>query len=158
MKAATIHEIKKELEHRDADAMLLLLLRLAKFKNDNKELLTYLLYEAEDEAGFVAHVKADVDDLFDALDAGNNLYYLKKSIRKILRIVNKQVRYSGNKQTEVELRVHFCSRLQNSGIKFQKNPVLVNMYAQQLKKIHAALLKLPEDIQFDFKRAVDQLH
>lgn len=158
MKAATIHEIKKELEHQDADAMLLLLLRLAKFKNDNKELLTYLLYEAEDEAGFVAHIKADVDDLFGALDAGNNLYYLKKSIRKILRIVNKQVRYSGNKQTEVELRVHFCSQLKSSGIQFQKNPVLVNMYAQQLKKIHAALTKLPEDIQFDFRRVVDQLN
>ncbi len=157
MKAATVHELKKEMERLDADALLAFCLRLAKFKKDNKELLTYLLYEAEDENSYVSHVKTDVDDLFDALPKDNNLYFLKKSIRKILRLVNKQIKYSGVKQTELELRVHFCSSLKNSGIKFQKNPVLVNLYNQQIKKIHAALTKLPEDLQFDYERAVKQL-
>jgi hypothetical protein len=157
MKAASLHEIKKEMERLDADALLAFCLRLAKFKKDNKELLTYLLYEAEDEAGYVAHVKTDMGELFDALATDNNLYFLKKSIRKILRFVNKQIKYSGIKQTELELRVHFCTRLKNSGIKFQKNPVLVNLYNQQIKKIHAALAKLPEDLQFDYQRAVQQL-
>src|SRR5882757_4084742 len=157
MKAASLHEIKKEMERLDADALLAFCLRLAKFKKDNKELLTYLLYEAEDESGYATHVKSDMDELFDALAKDNNLYFLKKSIRKILRLVNKQIRYSGNKQTELELRVHFCTRLRNSGIKFQKNPVLVNLYNQQIKKIHMALSKLPEDLQFDYQRAVQQL-
>jgi hypothetical protein len=157
MKAATLHELKKQMEGLDAEALLAFCLRLAKFKKDNKELLTYLLYEAEDESGYVAHVKSDVDELFDALAKDNNLYFLKKSIRKILRFVNKQIKYSGNKQTELELRIHFCLQLKNSGIKFQKNPVLVNLYNQQIKKIHAALTKLPEDLQFDYQRAIQDL-
>lgn len=157
MKAASLHDIKKEMERLDAEALLAFCLRLAKFKKDNKELLTYLLYEADDESGYVAHVKSDMDELFDALVKDNNLYYLKKSIRKILRLVNKQIKYSGNKQTELELRVHFCLRLKNSGIKFQKNPVLVNLYNQQIKKILAALTKLPEDLQFDYQRSIQEL-
>lgn len=157
MNAATLHELKKEMERLDAEALTAFCLRLARFKKDNKELLTYLLYEAEDESGYVAHVKSDIDELFEALPKDNNLYFLKKSIRKILRLVNKQIKYSGNKQTELELRIHFCQSLKNSGIKFQKNPVLVNLYSQQIKKIHAALAKLPEDLQFDYQRSIKQL-
>ncbi len=157
MKAATLHEIKKEMERLDADALVAFCLRLAKFKKDNKELLTYLLYEAEDEDGYVSHVKSDIDELFDALAKDNNLYFLKKSIRKILRLTNKQIKYSGNKKTELELRIHFCQRLKDSGIKFQKNPVLVNLYGQQIKKIRAGLSRLPEDLQFDYQRSVQGL-
>jgi hypothetical protein len=157
MKAASLHEIKKEMERLGPEELLAFCLRLAKFKKDNKELLTYLLYESDNEGAYVAHVKEDIDDLFNELPVGNNLYYLKKSLRKILRLTNKQIKYSGAKQTEVELRIYFCTRLKNSGIKFHKSPVLVNLYNQQLKKIQAAMSKLPEDLQFDYQRALQQL-
>ena len=42
MKAATVKEIKTELENLSPAALLPLTLRLAKFKKENKELLTYL--------------------------------------------------------------------------------------------------------------------
>jgi hypothetical protein len=157
MKAASVHELKKEMQRLEAEALLALCMRLAKFKNDNKELLTYLLYEADDEPGYVSHVRADMDQLFDALVVDNNLYFLKKSIRKILRLINKQIRYSRVKQTEAELRIHFCTRLKNSGIKYHRNPVLLNLYNQQIKKIHTVVGKLPEDLQFDYQRALQQL-
>lgn len=156
MKAASLAEIKKELVRLESHTLLELCMRLGKYKKENKELLTYLLFEADDEPEYVETVKGEIDDQFNALPNGN-LYYVKKSLRKILRMTNKQIRYSGEKQSELELRIHFCTRLKNSGIRLDRSPVLLNLYQQQLKRINLALAKLPEDLQFDFQRAVESL-
>jgi hypothetical protein len=107
MKASSLNEIKRELVELEPKALQDLCMRLAKYKKENKELLTYLLFEAHDEAGYVNSVKAEMDELFHTLPSGN-VYYIKKGLRKILRIVNKQIKYSGIKQTELELRLYFC--------------------------------------------------
>ena len=59
MKAATLKEIKTELSHVSHDALLEICLKLAKFKKENKELLTYLLLESESEDGYIETVKEE---------------------------------------------------------------------------------------------------
>ena len=156
MKAASLNEIKKELSYLDLKKVQELCMRLAKYKKENKELLTYLLFEAGDESGYVAGVKNEIDDHFVLLPK-SNVYLIKKSLRKILRITNKQIRYSDAKQTEVELRIYFCTKMKKSGLRLLPSQVLVNMYNQQLKKIEAALSKLPEDLQYDYHNDFEQL-
>lgn len=156
MKAATLNEIKKELSTLESENLQEFCLRLGKYKKENKELLTYLLFEASDEPAYVQNVKDEIDEQFKTVSK-DNLYFVKKNLRKILRMANRQIRYSGNKQSEVEIRVHFCSVLKNSGIRFEKSPVVVNLYQQQLKKINAALGMLNEDLQFDYQSSIEQL-
>ena len=151
MKAASINEIKRELVELDSKTVQELCMRLAKFKKENKELLTYLLFEAHDETGYVNSVKTEIDDLFQTLPTGN-VYYIKKGLRKILRIVNKQIKYSGNKQTELELRIYFCTKMKESDVPLRSSTVLYNMNEQQLKKIKTVLTQLPEDLQYDYER------
>src|SRR6478609_3014510 len=153
MKAASLNDIKKELSSQDQDVIQSLCMRLAKYKKENKELLTYLLFEAQDERSFVAGVKEEINDLFQ--DLPTNTYYLKKTLRKILRHVNKQIKYSGIKETELELRLCFCVHVKEANIPLQSSAVLNNMYQQQVKKIMAALAKLPEDLQADYQREID---
>ena|SRR6185295_17163962 len=157
MKPAPIHDIKKELSRHDEDRLREFCTRLAKYKKENTELLTYLLFEADDEQAYVRNVKDETEQQFGLLVKEKNLYFLKKTIRKILRTVNKQIRYSGIKETEIELRVHFCSQLKSSGIPFAKSPVLLNLYNGQLKKIDSVLTKLPEDLRFDYQQAIESL-
>jgi hypothetical protein len=157
MKAVSLHEIKKELTFLDPQAIQELCLRLARFKQENKELLTYLLFEASNENAFIESVKNDIGFEFENIPTKNNLYLAKKSIRKILRLVNKVVRYSGIKKSEIELRICFLLQLNESGIKFRSSPVLVNLYNQQIKKINAALSKLPEDLQYDYHEEIKSL-
>jgi len=57
MKAASINEIKKNLEKRDFNELLEYCIRLTKFKKENKELLTFLLFEADDIPGYIENVK-----------------------------------------------------------------------------------------------------
>ena len=156
MKLVSISEIKKELEHLPAKELTQLCLRLAKYKKENKELLHYLLFDAGDNETYANQVKEEMNELFKDVNT-TNLYFAKKTIRKILRIANKHIRYTGDKQTEVVLLIHFCTMLKQTGIAFYKNKALENLYLQQIKKINLALISLHEDIQYDFVKQVEAL-
>ena len=82
MKAASINEIKQELNMVAPARLLELCLRLAKYKKDNKELLSYLLFEAHDESAYIQSIKDEVDDQFAGINH-SNAYFAKKSLRKI---------------------------------------------------------------------------
>ena len=155
MKAATIHEIKQELSTHKPAELVELCLRLGKFKKENKELLTYLLFEAHDEQGYVTVLKKEIDEEFTTINQ-SHLYFAKKSLRKIVRLINKYCRYSGVKETEIELRLHFCSTLKKSGIPISQNTVINNLYLGQLKKIHAVLSTLHDDLQYDYMRELKE--
>ncbi|MDB5284816.1 MAG: hypothetical protein JWO06_3891 [Bacteroidota bacterium] len=157
MKAATVNELKDEMKHLSASKLLELCTRLARFKKENKELLTYLLFEAHDEDGYIKSVKDDMDIQFSELAKGNNLYLLKKSIRKIVRSTNKFIRYTGSKTVEIQLLLHFCIQLKQSGIPIHKSTALTKLYEQQRKKIKTALPSLHEDLQHDYLKELESL-
>lgn len=156
MKAASINDIRKELAEKDTRELQALCLRLARYKVENKELLSYLLFEADDEAGYIAALKSEVDEMFEALPQGN-VYFVKKALRRILRVVNKHLKYSAIPQTEVEVRLHCCVCILDKHVPLANSTVLSNMYSQQVKKIGAALAKLPEDLQFDYAQDLDRV-
>lgn len=157
MKAATVHEIKQALMGNTAKELAELCLRLAKFKKENKELLTYLLFEANDEELYIREVQQEISSEMNQIDPGQNLYFAKKSIRKVLRIANKHIRYMGSKQAEVAILLHFCQCLKQSGIPFMKSTALDNLYQQQSKKIDKALSALHEDLQYDYRRIMEDI-
>jgi hypothetical protein len=156
MKAASSNEIKQELKELSQSKLVDLCLRLARFKKENKELLTYLLFEADDIETYIRNVKQEIDECFAEINTAS-VYYAKKSLRKILRITNKHIRYTGSKQAEVELLLHFCRKLQHSGIRYQKSTALNNLYLSQIKKIKAAIATMHEDLQHDYIKAMEQL-
>ena len=149
MKAATIHQIKKELTHKNADELLKLCLRLGKFKKDNKELLTYLLFEADDEEAYIELMKNDIEDQLNAINS-NSLYYVKKGLRKLIRNMDKGLRYSGQKETELAVRIFLCQKIQERGIPYDSIRAFMTIYDSQIKKIKAALSKLHEDLQYEY--------
>lgn len=157
MKPATIHEIKQELVLRKPAELVEIALRLGRFKKENKELLTYLLFEAHDEQGYVNGIRKEIDNLFETVNL-SHLYFVKKTLRKIVRIINKYSRYSGNKQTDIELRIYFCQKVKDTGINIKRNPVIANLYNNQLKKIQLVLETLHEDLQYDFKKEIQDLY
>lgn len=150
MKAASLHEVKKELQLLSVPELTDLCLALAKYKKDNKEYLAYLLFQSHDKSVFLNEVKAEVDTHFLELSPHTNLYYVKKSLRKLLRIILKFSKYLGDKALSAELYIYFCLKLKNSGIPFRQSQLLVNMYDQQIKKITALIGTLHEDLQNDY--------
>lgn len=156
MKAASINEIKKELQTLDSKGLRELCMRLAKYKKENKELLGYLLFEASNEAAYIRQVKEEIDTLFTEI-TDRNLYIVKKILRKILRFTNRQIKYSGLPETELELRIYFCEKIKEARVPLTTGTVLYNLYQQQLKKIDKALSSLPEDLQGDYTSSLNTI-
>lgn len=153
MKAASLSELKHELTSLKPAELTALCMRLAKYKKENKELLTYLLFEANDEESYIESIKKEIDLAFEGMNK-SNIYFAKKSIRKALRIANKYIKYSTSKQTEVEVLIHFCKMLKKSGISYKNSIVLNNLHLRQIQRIRKALSYLHEDLQFDYKEEI----
>ena len=156
MKAATVSEIKKELKLRSTEELLELCLRLSRFKKENKELLTYLLFESEDEQAFIRSVKNHMEVQFEEINI-NSYFYIKKSVRKILREIKKYIRYSQNKETEVELLLHFCAILKEFNPSIKRNVTLTNLYNRQLGFIEKKVTALHDDLQYDYEIELKEL-
>ena len=156
MKAASISELKQELTNLPPKEVIELCIRLARYKKENKELLNYLLFEAFDQDGYIANVKKEIDEAFVELPKSTP-YLNKKSLRKVLRSISKYTKHTGSKQAEVEMLLHFCRNVKSSGIKIYKSAALTNLYAQQLKKIHAAFESLHEDLLYDYKKQLQEV-
>ncbi len=156
MKPATVKEIKEELKTIPHEELIELSLRLARFKKENKELLSYLLFEAQDEDAFIRGVKEEIQDEFKQINKAS-YYYIKKSIRKILRSIKKNIRYSKKKQTEVELLLCFCSEMKNMKPSMRKSIILLNIYKRQMHQMKKALSTLHEDLQFDYNSEIGEL-
>ncbi|WP_081210400.1 hypothetical protein [Salegentibacter sediminis] len=157
MKAASVSQLKKELAFRSPDELLELCLRLSKFKKENKELLTYLLFESDNEAEFISEVKKEIDEQFSAINT-RTWYFIKKSVRKILKDVKKHARYSGKKETEVELLIYFCAKLKSFPKPIHRNKTLQNLYERQLQLINTKLQKLHEDLQYDYRLQMEEFN
>lgn len=156
MQIASLSEIKKELRERSSQELMDISIRVAKFKKDNKELLNYLLFEAEDEENYKNILKSELEVEFTEMNVAS-VYIAKKSIRRILRIVMKHIKYSGLKQTEVELLIFFCSEMRNLRLPFRESKVLLNLYDRQLKNIQKAMSFLDEDLQFDYQAELNEI-
>ena len=156
MKSATLNELKKELQELSPKQVQDLCIRLAKYKKDNKELLTFLLFESHDEQAYIQKIKLELDELFDQVN-GISVYVAKKKLRNILRTANQYIRYCGSKTVEIEVLIYFCKHMQTFGVPSQYSSVLVNLYEQQLKKIRKALSTLHEDLQYDYQKEIESI-
>ena len=156
MKAASIAELKTELKRVPQADLIEIVLRLARYKKENKELLSFLLFEADDLEGYIQSVQKEIEDGFGEINTAN-MHWAKKGIRKVLRITNKHIRYTGSKVAEVELLLHFCRELQELDIRLDKSTQLTNLYSAQLKKIRAAIATMHEDLQYDYLSRLEEL-
>ncbi|MFB9052611.1 hypothetical protein ACFFVB_05915 [Formosa undariae] len=156
MKAATVRQLKVELKDQTQDELIELCLRLSKFKKENKELLTYLLFESHNEAEYINQIKTEISEQFSTINT-KSYFYITKSVRKILRQLKIYVRYSGKKETEVELLLFFCTELKAFRPSINRNTTLTNLYDRQIASIKKSISTLHEDLQYDYELELEQL-
>jgi hypothetical protein len=150
MKSATVTELKQALQEKSGKEVVELCLRLSRFKKENKELLTYLLFESENESAYIEMIKEEIDQNFEEIPSSINFYLRLKKIRKVLRTITRYIRYTGSPVAEASILLHFCKKLRNSGIDFKRSTALQNLYDNQMKKIKKAVSGMHEDLQADF--------
>jgi uncharacterized protein (DUF1501 family) len=157
MKSASIHSLRNELKSYTKEELMEHCLRLAKYKKENKELLTYLLFEAQDEEAYIKGIVEEMDQQMSSLKPYAT-YARNKGMRKLLREVKKFIRYSGKKETEVVLLMEFCTHLNKYFARSLHDPVLRNLLERQRILASKKLSYLHEDLQFDFLEIYPDLH
>jgi hypothetical protein len=156
MKAVSVKELSLELINRSPKELRDLCLRLSRFKKENKELLTYLLFESSDEAFYVESVKKEIDEQFEQVNR-KSYYFIKKGVRRISVNTRKYIRYSQNKKTEMDLLIYYCAGLKKFTPSIFKNKALNNLYIRQLETIKEKLSALHEDLQYDYEPEINEL-
>nr|WP_319512484.1 hypothetical protein [uncultured Draconibacterium sp.] len=156
MDIASLSHIKKELKNLPPEVLQDVVVRLAKYKKENKELLSYLLFEAYNEDEYIRQVKEEIDLEFMSLNR-SSFYLAKKTIRKVLKTTKKHIRFSGKKETEIELLLYFCKKLKDSRLNYKRSRVVFNMYLNQVKRIQKVISMLHEDLQYDYREELGAL-
>lgn len=146
---ASIKIIKSELACLTNKELIELITTLLRFKKDNKELLTYLLFDSKDETGYVNNVKAMMESEMEIV----NRYKVRqslKTIRKALRNTKKAIKISGKSETEVQLLLHFLTILKNKNLPFYRFKALTLIYERVVTNIKKAIGELHEDLRYDY--------
>jgi len=151
-----LQDIKKEVQHLPAVQLAELCLRLARYKKENKELLAYILFEADNEAAFIEKIKAETGFMFSQLPSRS--YDAAKSLRKILRLLTKYTKFMGSKEAEIDLLLSFCNNyVDYIDRKISYKPLRM-ILSRQLLKIRTLIGKLHEDLQDDYTETYNTLH
>lgn len=157
MKFASLAEVKKELQLLPPKRLQDLCLRLAKYKKENKELLAFLLFEDDNKQVFIEELKNELEDEFRAMKEQGNHYYLKKNLRRVLRILNRYIKYLDDRALSVQLMIWFCGKMREYRLPLRASAQLRNIYEQQVKKTEKLIEGLHEDLQHDYLSLLPEL-
>ena len=150
-----LQSVKKELQHLSSNQLSDLCLRLAKYKKENKELLSFLLFEASNEDNYIVSIKQEIDELFKSLPSHS--YYLAKTLRKVLKLITKHVKFMASKPAEIDLLLHYCQQYINNFDKRTGYKPLRQLLHKQLEKIAKLISALHEDLQHDYKTEFEKV-
>src|SRR5690606_36083693 len=136
--------------------LITLIADLSKFNTDNKLFLYFQLYGREQPDLFTEVVQ---EELVRQFQTGNtqNSYYAKKSAQGIRRKLNKYLKFTKDKATQVDLIAFFCEMLVEYGYLRHRHPVIENLYLMQVGKVERLLGQMHEDLQYDYRDMLAEL-
>ena len=155
MDTASIKQLKDTLSTLGREELTGLLLRMVKFKKENKELLTFLLFEADDLDAYVYEISQEIRDEFENYRL-KTAYYKRKGCRRILRMLKKYIKYAADKEVEVRLLLAYVSMVAESKT-FITDRVIQKIAFRQLLLAEKSIVKLHEDLQYEYKLELEEL-
>ena len=156
MKAASLIQIKKELETISPQKLMALSLRLIKYKTENKELISYLLFDEDDQAAYISDIKYEITELLADVKILPP-YMVKRTFRKSLKLISKYSKYMGSKDAEAELLIHFCKTVYQTGISRYTYKAVLNIYISTLVKVEKLLPAVHPDLRADYESELKTL-
>ncbi|HLW14088.1 MAG TPA: hypothetical protein VKX30_01160 [Flavobacteriaceae bacterium] len=156
MKAKSLKKLREELVYAEKQDLVDLCLQLARFKVENKELLTYELFYRSNKDLYLSEIEAHVDKEFEGLNDAS-YFYLKKGVQKINRHVKKYSRIAKDPEIEVHLLLYFLKKFKAYKPDLLKQKILNNMYHREYKLVVKRIEKLHPDLQFDYEKALEEV-
>jgi hypothetical protein len=147
--AASLKIIKDELTRLTGKELTAVITALIKFRKENKELVTYLLFDSKDELEYIRTIKLEIENALEPVNRYNTRNSLKL-IRKVLRNTRKAIKFSGKKETEVQLLLHFCIIIRQKNLPVDRIKSLQTLWTRCILNTGKAISTLHEDLQHDY--------
>lgn len=157
MQTLKISELKKELGFLNEAQLTAICLNMAKLKKENKEYLHYLVFDAHKGSGFAEKVKAEIEEEFSLINR-STAYFIKKSLRKTLKLLNKYIRFVNDKQMETEWQLVFLGLMRKEGLLKPNSTQINNIYKRLYAKTEKCIDSLHPDLQFDYRKMLNNEH
>lgn len=146
---------KKEIAKLDNKHLAEICIRLAKHKTENKELLNYLLFFSYDNELYIEDLKQDIAIVFNHLPIGE--YASTVQLKKLILRLNKHLKFVADKSREAEIITNFCHTfMEHINIRSHYSPLIQVLY-RQFSKLNKVILKLDEDLQFDYQQPTEEI-
>jgi len=153
---APVKVIKEELSTLTNKELIAVIQSLIRFKKENKELVTYLLFDSRDEIEYIRSIKEEMEAELEIVNRFNARNFIKL-IRRVLRNTKKYIKYSGKPETEVQLLIHFCTILRSKDLPFFRFKALSVLWDRTILNISKSIADLHEDLQYDYTQELKAL-
>lgn len=150
-----LSDIKKELSGLDKAELILLCIRMAKLKKENKEFLSFLISDSDDPQYYAEKLKPELDAVWQ--EPFRSVWALNKSLRKSLRLISKYRRFTAHLRGELELMIYFQQGFFEHWKHGFNNRRFESMSDQNLRKIHKLLSQIDEEFRADYQPQIDDL-
>jgi hypothetical protein len=144
-----LNNLKKEVQSLPQPEVVRLLLRLARLKAENKEMLHYMLYYESDSLAYAETMKPEI--LLPFSEPFVNTWQMAKKLRKSLRLIAKYTRFTSNRAGESELLLSMVEQyLEQYRFEFRQS-ALAKIMVRCLKRIHDNFDRIHEDFRADYE-------
>jgi hypothetical protein len=144
----SLASLKKELSSLERSELINICTRLARHKKENKELLAYLLLDADDPLHYAEKTKPLLDEPFDV--PYHSAWAFAKRLRKTLRLIAKYQRFTGSVRGEVELLIYFLQKFQGNLLHELKYQAIQKIVFRCMQKLEVLIHKVDEDYRSDY--------
>lgn len=155
MKPKKISDIKKALKLLSEQELMTVIQKLAAFKVENKDLLTYLLFYKNAEQTYTDEMINQLSNDFQELNK-SNAYYIRKGLRKLEKKLNKHARILKNGHMEIQIWIAFLRHFKQE-IAPDHRRQLSKLQERLFIKAEKKICDLHPDLQYDYKKELNTL-
>ncbi|TDL99158.1 MAG: hypothetical protein C4K58_07705 [Flavobacteriaceae bacterium] len=156
MKSAGISQIKEALKQQSYSSLVELCLKLSSYKIENKQYLSYLLFDTHQREEYLEDLKGEIDLAFDNINQ-DSYFYVNKSLRKILREAKKHIKFAKDSAFEMELMIHFLKKTKSLSCNISQSPKLLGLYKRENQKTQKLLEKIEPDLWIDYQEDLKEI-
>ncbi|MFM7709422.1 MAG: hypothetical protein ACKO5C_00765 [Ferruginibacter sp.] len=151
-----VQELRKRTADLQTSELIQLLSRLMRFKRENKELVAYELFVRDQPEVWFSEIRESFNSELETMNTSHP-YFMKKTMRKLIRRAKTYARYAGDPAIESEL---FCGLLEvfnEHHLHVHPSDIVRKIYYDTFTRLEKNISKLHEDLQYDFERRLADL-
>lgn len=150
----SLKNIKDELKQFSQEELLEFTARIIRSKKENKELAAYILFEQDREDEYaqklIDHLNAELEDI-----NYSRPFIAKKSIRRVNRLSNRYLKYSGNTETALKVTIFLAEKVTAKSRQHRLMRHTEKIIEQYLTKYNKLLSGMHEDLQYDYQNVLN---